>query len=123
MPCSCPVRLGVAMKNWWPGAHQDFADLQQAMVDARTAANRNDIPAFLNACHRMDDLAQDKLQAHLPSPDDFELTADVQGEIADVHSAAHNCLAAEANAYEQFGEFTTNLDQAEKQMRGARYRE
>ena len=39
--------------------------------------------------------------------------------IEDFHGAAHNCLSAYAGASEQIGEFTSLLDQAEKQMRAA----
>ncbi len=63
----------------------------------------------------MHETAENKLKAHLPSPDP-ELTADLQGAIDDVHSAAHSCLSAQAGASEQFGEFISFTDQAEKQL-------
>ncbi len=107
-----------AVKNWWSGAQQDFADLQRAITDAKDAASRQDNPALTDACQRMHETAVDKLQARLPSPDP-ELTADLQGAIVDVRAAEHNCLAAQTGAYEQLGEFTSFADQAEEQMRAA----
>ena len=32
----------MAIKNWWSGAQQDFADLQKAIADAKAAENRRD---------------------------------------------------------------------------------
>ncbi len=108
----------VAMKNWWAGAQQDFADLQKAIADAKAARDRTDWPTMYEACQRMHETAANKLQAHLPTPDP-DLTADLQGAIADATSAANNCLAAQAGALEQLGEFNSHTDQAEKQMRAA----
>ena len=108
----------VAMKNWWGGAQEDFADLQKAISDAKAGRDRADWPSMYDACQRIHVTAANKLQAHLPTPDP-ELTADLQGAIADATSAANNCLAAQAGAYEQLGEFNSYADQAEKQMRAA----
>ncbi len=107
-----------AIKNWWSGAKQDFADLQNAIADEKAARAREDWPAAFDACRRMHETAANKLQSHLPSPDP-ELTADLQGAINDAEIAAHMCLSAEAGSYVQAGDFTNREDQADKQMRAA----
>lgn len=119
-PSAPTTSAATAIKNWWSGAQQDFSDLQNALNDSRRALNRTpmDWSRLEDACGRMHDAAENKLKARLPTPDP-ELTADVQGMIEDFHGAAHNCLSAYAGASEQIGEFTSLLDQAEKQMRAA----
>ena len=111
------------LKNWWTGTSADFNDLQNAIDDAKRAVDRAQAGGgglTEDACLRMHDIAENKLQSHLPSPDPL-LTADIAGAITDVHVAAHNCLAAQQTpqAYEQAGEFYDRINMAQRQMKAA----
>jgi hypothetical protein len=112
-----------ALKNWWTGTSADFNDLQNAIDDAKRAVDRAQGAGGGNpedACLRMHDLAENKLQSHLPSPDPL-LTADIAGAITDVHVAAHGCLAAQQTPpdYEQAGEFYDRINMAQRQLKAA----
>ena len=108
-----------AIKNWWSGAQQDFTDLKNASDAAAHDLDSGDDPGLAKACQRMHDTAVDKLQALMPTPDP-ELTAEVRGMIDDFNTAAHLCLAGEAGSPQpDRGQFLSNLDQANKQMKAA----
>jgi hypothetical protein len=113
------MSTATAIKQWWwSGAQQYFTDLQTALNDAKRAAKNNDINAVDNACQRIHDISEDKLKAHLPTPDP-ELTSELQGMIEDFHSAAHLCMAGAAGSFIQAGDLMSYLDEAERQMKAA----
>lgn len=108
-----------AVRQWWSTAQPAITDLQEALYDSESSLRRMNPSALASACQRMHDGAAVDVPAQLPSPD-RDLTAELIAAAEDAHTAAHMCLAVIArspNNYE--GEFTANLDQAEKQMRAA----
>lgn len=108
-----------AVKAWWSDAQPSMTALQQSLYDAESALRRLDGSALGSACQRMHDAAAVDVPTQLPAPD-RTLTAELTAAAQDAHEAAHMCLALvekSTNNYE--GEFSSNLDQAEKQMKAA----
>ncbi|KUI33918.1 hypothetical protein AU195_07840 [Mycobacterium sp. IS-1496] len=108
-----------AVREWWSTAQSAVTDLQESLYDAESSLRRMNASGLASACQRMHDSAAVGVPAQLPSPD-RDLTAELDAATEDAHSAAHMCLAVVANSPHNYeGEFTANLDQAEKQMRAA----
>ncbi|BBZ62248.1 hypothetical protein [Mycolicibacterium monacense] len=108
-----------AVRQWWSTAQPAITDLQEALYDSESSLRRMNASALASACQRMHDGAAVDVPAQLPSPD-RDLTAELTAAAEDAHTAAHMCLAVVAKSPHNYeGEFTANLDQAEKQMRAA----
>ncbi|KUI25782.1 hypothetical protein AU196_23660 [Mycobacterium sp. IS-1742] len=108
-----------AVREWWSAAQPAVTDLQESLYDAESSLRRMNASALAAACQRMHDSAAVGVPAEMPTPD-RDLTAELSAATEDAHSAAHMCLAVVANSPHNYeGEFTANLDQAEKQMRAA----
>lgn len=108
-----------AVRQWWVTAQPAVTDLQDALYDSESSLRRMNASALASACQRMHDGAAVGIPAQLPSPDP-DLSAKLSAAAEDAHSAAHMCLAVVAESPHNYqGEFTANLDQAEKQMRAA----
>ena len=72
-----------------------------------------------DACQRMEDTADVKLRARLPSPDQ-DLTAELGAAIQDIHAAAHMCLSVIAGSMNSYGgEFASDLQQGDKHLDAA----
>lgn len=107
------------MQQWWSGAREHFTELQGAVKDSRAALKRQDEPALERSCQQMHDAGVVDLRAHLPSPDP-DLTAELDAAITDAHDAAHMCFAAMSGSLNNyFGEFGSDLDQAEMYLSAA----
>lgn len=109
----------VAIQEWWSGAYEPFAELQDALDDSRRALERLDRPRFEAACQRIEDAAAVALPAHLPTPDPV-LTSELVAATTDAHAAAHMCLSLAAGSVNSYdGEFAANVDQADKHLAAA----
>ncbi len=109
-----------ALRQWWSTVDEYFDELKEAVDTANGAVDEQLDPTLIkDACQQMHDVAQVKLQAHLPSPDP-ELTAELAAAIQDLHAAAHMCLSVIAGSMNSYGgEFTSDLQQGEKHLDAA----
>jgi len=106
-----------ALQLWWAQNHDDVEALGRAIDDAEHSLATRDAAAVAVACQQMHDIAELDLKARLPAPEP-SVTSDLSGAVEDSHAAAHMCLAAESGTSNNYsGEFRSNLDQAERQLR------
>jgi hypothetical protein len=106
--------------NWWADAKGPFAELQQSLRDVKRALADVDRGDMQDACQRMHDSAQVALRSRLPAPT-AELTSEVLTAIEDAHAASHMCMSIlEGSTNNYNGEFTVEIDQAEKHLDAAR---
>lgn len=108
-----------ALEQWWSAARDDFVAVQNASDDVAHAFDRF-VPGRLEqACQRVHDTAEVKLQAQLPTPN-ADLTAEIHAAIEDFHSAAHFCLAVTAGSTANYdAEFFSDMAQANRHMKAA----
>ncbi len=117
---SAPTSTGSeAVLEWWAGAREPFAALQDSLDDAQRALVDRDRSAMKQACQRMHDNSAVKLQVHLPAPTE-ELTSELTAAATDAHEASHMCMSVlegSMNSYD--GEFPVDVKQAEKHLAAA----
>lgn len=109
-----------AVRQWWSTARSDFDDLKDAVDIANGAVDKQLDPKLIeDACQQMEDTADVKLRARLPSPDQ-DLTAELGAAIQDLHAAAHMCLSVIAGSMNSYGgEFASDLQQGDKHLDAA----
>ncbi|OCB23617.1 hypothetical protein A5674_24100 [Mycobacterium malmoense] len=95
---------GVA--EWYAQAQEHFTNTAKSMQAVVDAIKANDINALRSACSAVHDEQTVGLQAHLPTPDSA-LTAALQSEIRDFHTATHICMSLGPNSS------PADLDQAD----------
>lgn len=95
---------GVA--EWYAQAQEHFTNTAKSMQAVVDAIKANDINALRSACSAVHDEQTIGLQAHLPTPDPA-LTAALQSEIRDFHTATHICMSLGPNST------PADLDQAD----------
>ncbi|OBH03697.1 hypothetical protein [Mycobacterium sp. E1747] len=83
--------------EWYSQAQEHLANTANFMQAAVNAIEANDINALRSACSAVHDEQTIGLQAHLPTPDPA-LTAALQSEINDFHTATHLCMSLGPNS-------------------------
>lgn len=108
-----------AILEWWAGAREPFAALQESLDDSQRALVDADRSAMQKACQRMHDTSAVELQVYLPAPTQ-ELTSELIAAATDAHDASHMCMSVlegSMNSYD--GEFPVDVRQAEKHLAAA----
>ncbi|MGZ4564244.1 MAG: hypothetical protein ACXVX6_11860 [Mycobacterium sp.] len=83
--------------EWYSQAEVHLANTKKFMQAAVDAIEADDINALRSACSAVHDEQTVGLQAHLPTPDP-DLTAALQSEINDFHTAMHMCMSLGPNS-------------------------
>ena len=83
--------------EWYSQAEVHLANTKKFMQAAVDAIEADDINALRSACSAVHDEQAVGLQAHLPTPDPA-LTAALQSEINDFHTAMHMCMSLGPNS-------------------------
>ena len=83
--------------EWYSQAEVHLANTKKFMQAAVDAIEADDINALRSACSAVHDEQSVGLQAHLPTPDP-DLTAALQSEINDFHTAMHMCMSLGPNS-------------------------
>lgn len=111
--------LHTSTQHWWLAAHTPVDELRNALLDTRSALERQDATTLSTGCHKLHDAATVRLRAQLPAPDP-QLTAELDAAINDAHDAAHMCLAAVDGSQNNYaGEFRSALDQVDRNLTAA----
>ncbi|WP_156669555.1 hypothetical protein [Mycobacterium sp. E3339] len=83
--------------EWYSQAEVHLANTTKFMQAAVEAIEANDVNALKSACSAVHDEQTIGLQAHLPTPDPA-LTAALQSQINDFHTATHLCMSLGPNS-------------------------
>ncbi|WP_156349651.1 MULTISPECIES: hypothetical protein [unclassified Mycobacterium] len=83
--------------EWYSQADVHLANTTKFMQAAVEAIEANDVNALKSACSAVHDEQTIGLQAHLPTPDPA-LTAALQSQINDFHTATHLCMSLGPNS-------------------------
>ncbi len=99
--------------EWYSHAQLHFEHTRNFMQAVIDAINARDFDALRSACSSVhDELTPPNLQADLPTPDPA-LTAALQSEIDDIHTAMHICMSLGPNSTQ------ADLEQADSYMQQA----